>query len=30
MSELNKLASGEWYQFKAAEEAAQKARAAKL
>ena len=30
MSELNKLAAGEWYQFKAAEVAAQKARAAKL
>lgn len=30
MSELDKLAAGEWYQFKDAEVAAQKARAAKL
>lgn len=30
MSELDKLADGEWYQFKDAEVAAQKARAAKL
>ena len=30
MSELDKLAAGEWYQFKDAEVAAQKSRAAKL